>query len=72
MPSNQIKDDDDEAFMRSLIRPEEDRRRRYPTIPWEGGFRWFRSPNVVPIERYRQARSWRRQSRNRDDMISAL
>ena len=55
MPSNQIKDDDDEAFMRSLIRPEEDRRRLYPTIPWEGGFRWFRSPNVVPIERYRQA-----------------
>lgn len=56
MPSNQIKDDDDEAFMRSLIRPEEDRRRLYPTVPWEGGFRWFRSPNVVPIERYRQAR----------------
>ena len=56
MSSNQIKDDDDEAFMRSLIRPEEDRRRLYPTIPWEGGFRWFRSPNVVPIERYRQAR----------------
>ena len=55
VPSNQIKDDDDEAFMRSLIRPEEDRRRLYPTIPWEGGFRWFRSPNVVPIERYRQA-----------------
>ena len=56
MPSNQIKDDDDEAFMRSLIRPEEDRRRLYPTIPWDGGFRWFRSLNVVPIERYRKAR----------------
>ena len=56
MPSNQIKDDDDEAFMRSLIRLEEDRRRLYPTIPWGGGFRWFRSPNVVPIERYRQPR----------------
>ena len=55
MPSNQIKDDDEEAFMRSLIRPEEDRRRLYPTVPWQGGFRWFRSPNVVPIERYRQA-----------------
>jgi hypothetical protein len=55
VPSNQINDDADEAFMRSLIRPEEDRSRLYPTIPWEGGFRWFRSPNVVPIERYRQA-----------------
>jgi hypothetical protein len=54
VPSKQISDNDDEAFMRSLIRPEEDRRRLYPTIPWEGGFRWFRSPNVVPIERYRQ------------------
>ena len=57
--------------MRSLIRPEEDRRRLYPTIPWEGGFRWFRSPHVVPIERYRQARSWRRAKPDRDDMILA-
>jgi hypothetical protein len=53
MPSALINDDDDEAFLRSLIRPEEDRRKLYPTHPWGGGFRWFRSPNVVPIERYR-------------------
>jgi len=30
MQSSRIEDDDDEAFMRSLIRPEEDRRRLHP------------------------------------------
>jgi hypothetical protein len=56
MQSNRIQDDDDdEAFMRSLIRPEEDRRRLHPGVAWEGGFRWFRSPNIVCMERYRQS-----------------
>jgi hypothetical protein len=36
-----------------LILPEEDRDRSTPRV---GGYRWFRSPNVVPIERYRRAR----------------
>ena len=27
-------DEDDEAFLRSLIRPEEDRRRLHPELPW--------------------------------------
>jgi hypothetical protein len=35
--------EDDEAFLRSLIRPEEDRRRLHPELPWRGGYRWFRS-----------------------------
>ena len=43
---------EDEAFLRQLVRPEEDRR-RYSHAPYAGGFRWFRSPNVVPIERWR-------------------
>jgi hypothetical protein len=47
------KDEDDEAFLRSIVFPEEDRR-QYTTAAWHGGFRWFRSPNVVPIERYRR------------------
>jgi hypothetical protein len=56
MQSNRIQDDDDDdAFMRSLIRPEEDRRRLYPGVAWEGGFRWFRSPNVVPLEQWRKS-----------------
>jgi hypothetical protein len=49
-------EDDDEAFMRSLTRCEEDRRRLYPGVPWDGGFRWFRSPNVIPLERFRPSR----------------
>ena len=48
-------DEDDEAFLRQLIRPEEDRY-RYSHVPWTGGFRWFRSPNVIPIERWRKRR----------------
>jgi hypothetical protein len=47
-------DEDDEAFLRSLIRPEEDRRRLHPELPWWSGYRWFRSANVIPMERYRE------------------
>jgi len=47
MQSSRIEDDDDEAFMRSLIRPEEDRRRLHPDRPWEG-----RIP-LVPITQRR-------------------
>ena len=43
----------DEAFLRSVVFPEEDRH-LFTTAPWHGGFRWFRSANVVPIE------SWQR------------
>jgi hypothetical protein len=38
-----------------LVMPEEDRR-RYPSAPsWDGGFRWFRSPNIVDLQQYRSA-----------------
>ena len=50
-------DEDDEAFLRSLIRPEEDRRRLHPEHPWLGGYRWFRPANVIPMERYRERRA---------------
>jgi hypothetical protein len=59
MTARQLEEDDDEAFMRSLTRCEEDRRRLYPSTPWDGGFRWFRSPNVIPLEKFR-GRNWRR------------
>jgi hypothetical protein len=49
--------EDDEAFLRSLIRPEEDRRLLHPELPWQGGYRWFRSANVIPMERYRERRA---------------
>jgi hypothetical protein len=44
------KDDDDE-FFRALIFPEEDRA-LFTTAKWNGGNRWFRSPNVVCIEKH--------------------
>jgi hypothetical protein len=55
MTQSQIVDDDeDETFLRQLVQSEEDRLRLHPTSPWIGGYRWFRSPNVIPIEKYRQ------------------
>jgi hypothetical protein len=50
-------DEEDEAFLRHLVLPEEDRRRLYPTIPWTGGWRWFRSSNVVCLEQWRRRKA---------------
>jgi hypothetical protein len=36
--------------------PEEDRP-LYTTAPWQGGFRWFRSPNVVRLEQWRRKKA---------------
>ena len=47
--------DTDEAFLRELVLPEEDRLRLHPTVQWTGGFRWFRSLNVIPIERWKRS-----------------
>jgi hypothetical protein len=43
----------EEEFMRALVFPEEDRH-LFTKSPWRGGYRWFRSPNVIPIERWRR------------------
>jgi hypothetical protein len=43
---------DEDAFLRKLILPQEDCMRL--GILWYGGYRWFRSPNVVPIEQWRR------------------
>jgi len=51
--SQTIDDAEDEVFLLRLIRPEEERRRLHPTRVWVSGYRWFSSPNVLPIERYR-------------------
>jgi hypothetical protein len=54
MTSNQTEEDeDDDAFMRKIVFPEEDRH-LFTARPWSGEYRWFRSPNVVPIEKYRR------------------
>jgi hypothetical protein len=46
-------EDDDDLLLRRLIPCEEDRRRLFPTTTWAGGYRWFRSPNVIDLEAYR-------------------
>jgi hypothetical protein len=49
------KAEDEEAFLRNLTSPEEERS-RWGFPPYQGGFRWFRSPNVVCLEKVRRAR----------------
>ena len=43
----------DEALLRSLVPCEEDRRKHGLPPCRRGDWRWFRSTNVVPIERRR-------------------
>jgi hypothetical protein len=45
---------DEHAFWRKRVLPQEEGR-----TPWEGkGYRWFKSPNVIPIEQWRRWRNW--------------
>jgi hypothetical protein len=55
MSATQRQTEDENAFWRKLVLPEEDHLRMGK--PWAGGYRWFRSPNVIPIERARQKRN---------------
>jgi hypothetical protein len=55
----------DESFLRGVVFPEEDRH-LFTTTPWHGGFRWFRSANVTPIE------SWQRIEVAEPDKAAAL
>jgi hypothetical protein len=43
---------EDERFLRSVTFPEEDRQ-QYWAKPYDGGYRWFRSRNVVDLQNYR-------------------
>lgn len=44
-----------EDFHRKFTLPYEDRIKGDATKKWPGGYRWFRSPNITPIEHYRRA-----------------
>ena len=44
--------DEKHSFAQQLTIPEEDRA-KYTSAKWAGGFRWFRSRNVVCLEKYR-------------------
>ena len=45
---------EEEAALRRYIMAEEDRA-KLTSEKWTGGYRWFRSPNIVCIEHYRAA-----------------
>jgi hypothetical protein len=48
--------DEEGSLWRRLVLPEEDKRQLGLPL-WDGiGYRWFRSPNVVPIEQRRRKR----------------
>jgi hypothetical protein len=44
---------EDEAWLRKLTFSEEERL-SLTTAKWDGEARWFSSPNIVPMERYRE------------------
>jgi hypothetical protein len=46
-------DEAEEVFFRSLVAPEEDRH-LFTSVAWRGEFRWFRSLNVIPMEKWRR------------------
>jgi hypothetical protein len=43
-------------FLREWTFPEEDRA-LFTTASWRGEYRWFRSPNVIPIEQWRRKKA---------------
>jgi hypothetical protein len=49
----------DEMFMREIT-PAEEHRHLFTSAPWRGGYRWYRSPNVVCLERARPRHARRR------------
>ena len=55
MSAIQRQTEDEDAFWRKLVLPQEDRMRL--GIPWQGGYRWFRSPNVVCLEQWRRKKA---------------
>jgi hypothetical protein len=52
MNATQRQAEDEDTFWQKLVLPQEERMRL--GIPWRGGYRWFRSPNIIPIEQWRR------------------
>jgi hypothetical protein len=48
--------DAEHAFARRVLPAEEDRP-RLTSAHWQGGFRWFRAPNVICLEKARKLRA---------------
>jgi hypothetical protein len=45
--------DDEHELLRQCVVPEEDRA-KYTSAKWAGEYRWFRSPNVICLEKVRR------------------
>jgi hypothetical protein len=54
--THNAREEEDETFMRTIVFPEEDRR-LFTTARWKGEFRWFRTPNVICLEKYRRLKA---------------
>jgi hypothetical protein len=54
--SSLSEEDEDDLLLRRVVLCEEDRRRLFPLSVWAGGYRWFRSPNIVDLEVRRKAK----------------
>jgi hypothetical protein len=48
--------DGEHAFLRQFVAPEEDRH-LFTSVKWAGEYRWFRSANVVCLEKVRLIKS---------------
>jgi hypothetical protein len=58
--ASNAEDEADLALLHQYMRPEEELLAYRRLAPWRGEHRWFRSPNVVPLERYRADEEWAR------------
>ena len=45
------------ALERRFLLPVEDRLRLMPSARWQGGYRWFRSANIICLEKIRLLKS---------------
>jgi len=50
-----IWEEEGDQFWQQLTVPEEDRHLHTSAL-WDGGYRWFRSPNIICLEKYRGRR----------------
>jgi hypothetical protein len=48
--------EDEHEYARQILLPEEDRL-ALTRLPWQGGYRWFRSANVVCLEKARRLKA---------------
>ena len=45
---------------RRLVLPWEEKRRLDPFLVWNGSYRWFKSENIIPLERYQDSETMAR------------